>query len=70
MTGNNKYQPAPQRDSFEGQSYTDAPPSYQADDQAALLGPEGVAASRDAIPDDFKVRIPYVVVEKRKLTTL
>jgi FtsH-binding integral membrane protein len=54
MAGNTKYQPAPQRDSFEGQSYTDAPPSYQADDQAALLGPEGVAASRDAIPDDFK----------------
>jgi hypothetical protein len=47
-----KYQPAPQRDSFEGQSYTDAPPSYQAEPLLAPPRTEG-----DNIPDDFKVRM-------------
>jgi hypothetical protein len=52
-----KYQPAPQRDSFEGQSYTDAPPSYQAEPLLAPPRTEG-----DNIPDDFKVCIPPVVL--------
>jgi protein lifeguard len=57
MAANTKYQPAPQRDSFEDQpasgSYAQPPPSYQAEEaQAGLLG-----ASRteyDNLPDDFK----------------
>ncbi|OCK85236.1 transmembrane BAX inhibitor motif-containing protein-like protein 4 [Lepidopterella palustris CBS 459.81] len=55
MAGNTKYQPAPQRDSFEGQSYSQPPPSYEAEasTQAALLG--GVPRGEDDnIPDDFK----------------
>lgn len=55
MAANTKYQPAPQRDSFEEASYTQAPPSYQAaptphDD--LLSGPRN---EDDNLPDDFKV---------------
>ncbi|OCL10727.1 UPF0005-domain-containing protein [Glonium stellatum] len=55
MSGNTKYQAAPQRDSLEEQHYFQAPPSYEAEasTQAALLG--GVPRSEDDnIPDDFK----------------
>ena len=56
MAANTKYQPAPQRDSFEDQSYTQAPPSYQ--DQGSsgdgLLG--GPRSEDDNVPDDFKAR--------------
>lgn len=58
MTSNTKYQPAPQRDSFdETSNYTQAPPSYQAQggssgSQDALLG--APRSSDDNIPDDFK----------------
>ncbi|KAF2807257.1 UPF0005-domain-containing protein [Mytilinidion resinicola] len=55
MAANTKYQPAPQRDSFEEPGYSQAPPSYDAEasTQAALLG--GVPRSEDDnIPDDFK----------------
>lgn len=50
-----KYQNIPQRDSLDEPSYSQAPPSYQAEDptQAALLG--GVPRSEDDnVPDDFK----------------
>ena len=53
---NAKYAPAPTRDSFEDQSYTQAPPSYQAEasTSAALLS--GVPRGEDDnVPDDFKV---------------
>ncbi|KAG8525721.1 uncharacterized protein KY384_000481 [Bacidia gigantensis] len=54
MAANTKYQPAPQRDSFEESSYTQAPPSYQAEqsqNENLLGGPRG---EDDNVPDDFK----------------
>ncbi|KAI4162951.1 MAG: hypothetical protein LQ342_003462 [Letrouitia transgressa] len=53
MPTNTKYQAAPQRDSFEESSYTQAPPSYQAEpSRDSLLGqPRG---EDDNVPDDFK----------------
>jgi len=54
MAFNTKYQPAPQRDSFEGSNYTQAPPSYQAESSShndLLGGPRG---EDDNLPDDFK----------------
>lgn len=55
MVSNTKYQPAPQRDSFEGSNYTQAPPSYQAESSSHndLLG--GPRDEDDNLPDDFKV---------------
>ncbi|KAI9930048.1 hypothetical protein ASPWEDRAFT_99581 [Aspergillus wentii DTO 134E9] len=51
MAANTKYEPAPQRDSFEeGPAYSQPPPSYQA-------APEFSSAPRsegDNVPDDFK----------------
>ncbi|KAK5017802.1 transmembrane BAX inhibitor motif-containing protein [Cryomyces antarcticus] len=55
MSANTKYQPAPQRDSFEENNYSQPPPSYQAEasTDAALLS--GVARGEDDnVPDDFK----------------
>jgi hypothetical protein len=52
MAANTKYQPAPQRDSFESNSYAQPPPSYQQDDHAALLG--APRSEDDNLPDDFK----------------
>jgi len=55
MAANTKYQPAPQRDSFEDGNYTQAPPSYQAEAGSStepILGaPRG---EDDNVPDDFK----------------
>lgn len=51
MAANARYEPAPQRDSFEGQGYTQAPPSYQATAQEPQPRSED-----DNVPDDFKVR--------------
>ncbi|MCJ1399792.1 hypothetical protein MMC11_002995 [Xylographa trunciseda] len=54
MSSNTKYQPAPQRDSFEEGNYSQAPPSYQAETHTNddLLGaPRG---EDDNVPDDFK----------------
>ncbi|KAL9014082.1 MAG: hypothetical protein Q9173_001253 [Seirophora scorigena] len=54
MAANTKYQAAPQRDSFDEPSYSQAPPSYQAAEPSsnALLGqPRG---EDDNVPDDFK----------------
>ncbi|EXJ62753.1 hypothetical protein A1O7_03191 [Cladophialophora yegresii CBS 114405] len=53
MASSTKYQPAPQRDSFDEQHYTQAPPGYQA------AGPSDVGygtprAEDDNVPDDFK----------------
>ena len=54
MAANTKYQPAPQRDSFDEPSYSQAPPSYQAQSSDPMLGaPRG---EDDNVPDDFKVR--------------
>lgn len=60
MSAKTQYAPAPQRDSFEDNtaSYSQAPPSYNAQtsasaDQALLLG-GGARSSEDNIPDDFK----------------
>lgn len=53
MGPNTKYQPAPQRDSFDEPSYSQAPPSYQAEASDPMLGaPRG---EDDNVPDDFKV---------------
>lgn len=55
MTSTAKYQPAPQRDSLDepSASYTQPPPSYQADAaQAGLLG--APRTEYDNLPDDFK----------------
>ena len=55
MAANTKYQAAPQRDSFEESSYTQAPPSYQAQpapDDGLLGSPR---SEDDNLPDDFKV---------------
>jgi hypothetical protein len=50
---NAKYQPAPQRDSFDEPSYSQAPPSYQEQNsQSPLLGP--ARTEDDNLPDDFK----------------
>lgn len=51
MAANTKYTPAPQRDSFEEPSYSQAPPSYQAE---PVMGES--RAEDDNLPDDFKVR--------------
>lgn len=50
---NAKYQPAPQRDSFEEPSYSQAPPSYsETNSQSPLLG--AARTEDDNLPDDFK----------------
>lgn len=56
---NAKYTPAPQQDPDDvpaGPAYSQAPPSYQAaDDEALLFAGEGAArSSEDNVPDDFK----------------
>ena len=58
MSGTTKYQPVPGRDSFDDaapSSYSQAPPSYQADQSQGLLG--APRTEDDNVPDDFKVRI-------------
>jgi len=53
MASTTKYQAAPTRDSFEEQSYSQPPPSYQAE----ASGVPGVPRDEDDnVPDDFKVR--------------
>ncbi|KAI9719563.1 MAG: hypothetical protein M1812_003334 [Candelaria pacifica] len=55
MAANTKYQPAPQRDSFDEPAYTQAPPSYQAEASGPSDGLLGAPrSSDDNIPDDFK----------------
>lgn len=50
-----KYQNVPQRDSLDESSYSQAPPSYQADDPTREALISGVARSEDDnLPDDFK----------------
>ena len=55
MSSNTKYQPTPQRDSFEEGNYSQAPPSYQeeASQNDGLLG--AAREEDDNLPDDFKV---------------
>jgi hypothetical protein len=53
MAANTRYQAAPQRDSFEDQHYTQAPPSYQATAEPAE--PLEPRTENDNLPDDFKV---------------
>ncbi|MCJ1239964.1 hypothetical protein MMC14_007963 [Varicellaria rhodocarpa] len=54
MSSNTKYQPTPQRDSFEEGNYSQAPPSYQeeASQNDGLLG--AAREEDDNLPDDFK----------------
>ncbi|KAF9891237.1 hypothetical protein FE257_004801 [Aspergillus nanangensis] len=49
MAANTRYQPAPQRDSFE-EPYTQAPPSYQATAESS----QQPRSEDDNVPDDFK----------------
>jgi protein lifeguard len=50
-----KYQHVPQRDSLDESSYSQAPPSYQAEDPTREALISGVARSEDDnLPDDFK----------------
>ncbi|KAF2680520.1 transmembrane BAX inhibitor motif-containing protein-like protein 4 [Lentithecium fluviatile CBS 122367] len=50
-----KYQNVPQRDSIDDASYSQAPPSYQAEDPTREALISGVARSEnDNLPDDFK----------------
>lgn len=59
MAANTRYEPAPQRDSFEDQHYTQPPPSYQATDSGHEPAPR---SEDDNLPDDFKVGfLPYMV---------
>ncbi|KAJ5223661.1 Bax inhibitor 1-like protein [Penicillium chermesinum] len=48
MAANTRYEPAPQRDSFEDHQYTQAPPSYQATAESAPR------TEYDNLPDDFR----------------
>ncbi|KAL2013620.1 hypothetical protein VTN00DRAFT_1145 [Thermoascus crustaceus] len=51
MAANARYEPAPQRDSFEERTpYTQAPPSYQ----ASAEFPDAPRSEGDNVPDDFK----------------
>ena len=60
MSSTTKYQPAPQRDSFEEQTYTVPPPSYQNSSGPSTTAPapgDGYGTPRsedDNVPDDFK----------------
>ena len=57
MASNTKYQPAPQRDSFEESHFSQAPPSYQAETATNDALREGRPRGEDDnIPDDFKFR--------------
>jgi protein lifeguard len=47
MASNSRYQPAPQRDSFDEPAFSHAPPSYQAT-------AESPRTEDDNVPDDFK----------------
>lgn len=57
MAANTRYEPAPQRDSFEDRPedrpYTQPPPSYQ----AAGEMPGTPRSEEDNLPDDFKVSL-------------
>lgn len=65
MANNTKYQPAPQRDSFEEPNYTQAPPSYQAERSGHhdILG--GPRSEDDNVPDDFKVENGFFYTSKK-----
>lgn len=54
MSSTTKYQPVPFRDSVDEptSSYTQAPPSYQAQANESLLG--APRSEDDNLPDDFK----------------
>ncbi|RAL12735.1 Bax inhibitor-1 family protein [Aspergillus homomorphus CBS 101889] len=50
MAANTRYEPAPQRDSFEERGYTQPPPSYQATADHS----QAPRSEDDNVPDDFK----------------
>lgn len=52
MAANTRYEPAPQRDSFEERAYPQPPPSYQATADYSQAAPR---SEDDNVPDDFKV---------------
>ncbi|KAF7164388.1 hypothetical protein CNMCM5623_008976 [Aspergillus felis] len=49
MAANARYEPAPQRDSFEDEPFPQAPPSYQ-----ATASRDAPRSEDDNVPDDFK----------------
>ncbi|OAP57026.1 hypothetical protein AYL99_09138 [Fonsecaea erecta] len=55
MASSTRYQPAPQRDSFDEQTYPQAPPNYQATGPGPEQGIFGAPRTEDDnVPDDFK----------------
>ncbi|KAA8647027.1 hypothetical protein EYZ11_000094 [Aspergillus tanneri] len=50
MAANTRYEPAPQRDSFEERAYPQPPPSYQATAERS----QQPRSEDDNVPDDFK----------------
>lgn len=67
MASTTKYQAAPTRDSFEEQSYSQPPPSYQAEASAVPGIPRD---EDDNVPDDFKVRFIAVPEQKTHLANM
>lgn len=71
MAANTRYEPAPQRDSLDDPSYSQAPPSYQATAVPAEPAPR---SEDDNLPDDFKVCTYHAIwrtftqLERWKLT--
>lgn len=57
MAANTRYQPAPQRDSFEEAQYAQPPPSYDATAEAPR-------SEDDNVPDDFKVCLQILIPKK------
>jgi hypothetical protein len=57
MAANTRYQPAPQRDSFDEPEYSQAPPAYGSNDATASAEPR---SEDDNVPDDFKVCFYYI----------
>jgi protein lifeguard len=57
MSSTTKYQPAPQRDSLDEPSYSQAPPQYQAAGPSSAEAGYGSTrrSEDDNVPDDFKV---------------
>ncbi|GMF78378.1 unnamed protein product [Aspergillus oryzae] len=57
MAANTRYEPAPQRDSFEERGYTQPPPSYQATAEYS----QAPRSEDDNVPDDFKLLLTTIM---------
>lgn len=69
MASKTKYQPAPQRDSFDEPGYSQAPPSYQTASETTYQ-PGTPRDEDDNLPDDFKVYTPTLSLPLRLTNTL